>query len=124
MRHCGNGCDDGDLLLAMGAITPRAEVTVAGMLLLGRDPQRWLPHSGARFVRLLDGGHVAFERTLHGPLVRIVDDLLELINEQMSTPADGSDEPDYPAEVVREALVNAVSHRDYRLRGDGVTVRS
>jgi ATP-dependent DNA helicase RecG len=125
-----NGCDGGDLLLAMGAVTPDADVTVAGLLLLGRDPQRWLPHSGARFVRLIDGGHVAFERKLGGPLVQIVDDLMALIDEQKHTPLEGADGcedsppyEDYPAAVVREALVNAVCHRDYRLRREGVTVR-
>jgi ATP-dependent DNA helicase RecG len=125
-----NGCDGEDLLLAMGAVTPEASVTVAGLLLVGRDPQRWLPHSGARFVRLIDGGHVAFERKLGGPLVQIVDDLLALIDEQKRTPVRGADEcgsashrEDYPVAVVREALVNAVCHRDYRLRRERVTVR-
>jgi len=123
MVRCGDACGDDDLLLAMGAVTPEARVTVAGMLLLGRDPQKWLPHSGARFIRLIDGGHLAFEQTIHGPLVKIVDDLWNLIRAQMRTPVNGSDEPDYPESVVREALVNAVCHRDYRRRGDGVTVR-
>ncbi|RPJ03082.1 MAG: hypothetical protein EHM39_00310 [Chloroflexi bacterium] len=120
--RCGEICGDDDLLLAMGAVTPEARVTVAGMLLLGHDPQRWLPHSGARFIRLIDGGHVAFEQSLRGPLIKLVDDLWDLIRAQMRTPTT-NDALDYPEAVVREALVNAVCHRDYRRRGDGVTVR-
>jgi len=46
-----------DLLIKMGAVTSDYRVTVAGMLLFGRDPQRWLPASGARFVRIVGGNH-------------------------------------------------------------------
>jgi ATP-dependent DNA helicase RecG len=124
MRRCGNGCEGSDLLLAMGAITPEASVTVAGVLLFGRDPQRWLPHSGARFVHYLAGGHVAVERAVGGPLVQIVDDLGDLVAEQQRTPVDGrgDENADYPEAVVREALVNAVCHRDYRRRRESVRV--
>jgi ATP-dependent DNA helicase RecG len=116
MARCGNGCTDEDLLRAMGAVTAEMSVTVAGMLLFGRDPQRWLPHSGARFVRHLAGGHIAFERAVNGPLVHIVDGMWELIAAQQRTPVSGDAGADYPEDVVREVLVNAVSHRDYRRR--------
>ncbi len=128
MARCGNGCTDDDLLQALDAVTAEAGVTVAGMLLFGRDPQRWLPHSGARFGRYLAGGHVVFEQAVGGPLVKIVDDLWELIATQQRTPVEGTssdnadDNADYLESVVREALVNAVSHRDYRRRREPVRV--
>jgi ATP-dependent DNA helicase RecG len=122
MVRCG-ACSGDDLLSAMGAVTPRAEVTVAGMLLLGRDPQRWLPHSRARFIHYISADHAAFEQTVQGPLAQMVDDLWALIGAHRRTPANGDSTPDYPAAAAREALVNAVCHRDYRLRGQSVTVR-
>ena len=111
-----------DLLIKMGAITPDYRVTVAGMLLFGRDPQHWLPASGARFVQFVAGNHIAFERAIGGTVTQIVERLWEQIREQMRSEA-GSGEPDQFAPfAVREALVNAVCHRDYRLRGEGITV--
>jgi ATP-dependent DNA helicase RecG len=111
--------DQDDLLLAMGAITPEYDVTVAGMLLFGADPQRWLPDSGARFVRVIgtradSQARIALDQTITGPVTHVIDGLLGLIQQQ----AQG-----YSAATVRETLINAVCHRDYRLRGDPVTVR-
>jgi len=110
------------LLASMGALTPDRRPTVAGMLLFGRDPQRWLPSSGARFVRYLGSGddraqRVAEER-VSGPLVRVVERLAATVREQLGAGATA-----YPARAVREALINALLHRDYRLRGTEVEVR-
>lgn len=110
------------LLASMGALTPDRHPTVAGMLLFGRDPQRWLPSSGARFVRYLGSGddraqRVAEER-VSGPLVRVVERLAATVREQLGAGATA-----YPARAVREALINALLHRDYRLRGTEVEVR-
>jgi ATP-dependent DNA helicase RecG len=118
--------DGRDLPLGeLGALTPDFGVTVAGMLLFGRDPARWLPASGIRFARYVgrhrDPVQRAFERTLDGPLVRVFDRLWTDLHAQMRS-LESSDEPDYPAPVLREVLVNAVQHRDYRLRGDPVRV--
>ena len=121
-------CETDELLLHMGAITPEAGVTVAGMLLFGLEPQRWLPQSAARFIRYLDraGSQIAVERALGGPAVRLIDELWSAIHDQMRTPTmqnDAASKPlDYPREAVREALVNAISHRDYRLRDKHITV--
>lgn len=111
-----------DLLASMGALTPDRRPTVAGMLLFGRDPQRWLPSSGARFVRYLGSGddraqRVAEER-ISGPLVRVIERLAGTVREQLGAGASA-----YPARAVREALINALIHRDYRLRGTEVEVR-
>ena len=32
------------------------------------------------------------------------------------------EETEYPVEAMREAIVNAVAHRDYRIRGDEIRV--
>jgi ATP-dependent DNA helicase RecG len=119
-------------LVEIGAVTPDYRVTVAGMLLFGRDPQRWLPHSKVRFARFVgqkapgeNGASPACERALGGAAVRLIEGLWDLIQEQMRShpPASNPREMDYPTDAVREALVNAICHRDYRLRGDSIGVR-
>lgn len=126
--QCGPlaGCEADELLLHLGAITPDAGVTVAGMLLFGLAPQRWLPQCTARFVQYVDreGTQIGLDRAIGGPLARQIDELWQIIRQQMRTPAriNGSDEYDYAPDAVREALVNAVCHRDYRLRDKHITV--
>lgn len=124
--------DSDRLLQAMGAVTPGHGVTVAGMLLLGRDPARWLPDSGARLVRFVGPAPAedapvppAIDRALDGPLPRLVDALTGAVEAQLRRHVfDGDPERRaYPPAVVRELLVNALCHRDYRLRGARVTVR-
>ncbi|WP_162909458.1 ATP-binding protein [Aggregatilinea lenta] len=114
-----------DLLIRSGVITSEFGVTVAGMLLFGREPSRWLPDGGAVFKRSLgatSAGGPAVERHFDGPLVALVEALWDAIRQQMREPADGTPAEDYPAGAVREALINAVCHRDYRLRGDRIEV--
>ncbi|NDJ77267.1 MAG: hypothetical protein GYB65_13515 [Chloroflexi bacterium] len=113
--------DERDLLVALSALTPAGGVTVVGILLFGKSPQRWLPQSFARFVRYLgDSDHplAAAEQTVDGPLPHLIDRLWDVVRGQMS----GLGQPEYPAFTVREALVNAVCHRDYRLRQHHIDV--
>ena len=110
---------------ALGAITPDHGVTVAGLLLFGRDPARWLLQAGAQLTRYLGpagDAHLAFERSFAGPLVSLFDQLGEAIREQTRAPAGEPDAPEYPTAAVREVLANALCHRDYRLR-ERLTVR-
>jgi ATP-dependent DNA helicase RecG len=112
-------------LETIGAFTPDYRVTVAGLLLFGREPERWLPQAGARLVRHIGRGPqapVAFERTFGGALVRLLDQVWAALREQMRTPAAAPESLPYPPDAVRELLSNAVCHRDYRLRHEQVTV--
>ena len=121
--------DADDLLIRAGAITPDYQVTVAGLLLFGRDPRRWLPHSGVQFERYIGTephpDALGLAQYVEGAIVPLLDQLWDLIAAQMPRRVfDGhSGRPDYPAEALREALINAVCHRDYRLRGDPISVR-
>ena len=111
-----------ELLTTIGALTPDRRPTVAGMLLFGRDPGHWLPFSGARFVRYLGSGEDRAQRAVDerigGALVPVIERLTATVREQLGAGADA-----YPARAVREALINALIHRDYRLRGTVVEVR-
>lgn len=115
-----------DLLAACGAIDgPR--VTVAGMLLFGRDPQHWLPHSHARFRHFSTPGGSgiapAHDITVNGALVPVLERLIALVGEHMrSRTIDGAHAPDFDRALVRPVLTNALIHRDYRLRHGGITV--
>ena len=124
-KHLGRRSTEDVPLDALGAITPDHGVTVAGLLLFGRAPARWLPQAGVQFTRYLGpagDAHLVFERSFAAPLAPLLDQVWETVREQMRAPSGEPDALEYPAAAVREVLANAVCHRDYRLR-ERITVR-
>jgi len=117
-----------------------ASATVAGMLLFGRNVNKFLPQAGIDAVAYpgVDKDYDAKERApLRGPLTPLigngelvenglVEQAVEFVRRNThseSTLADGArrvDRRDYPEEAVREALVNALVHRDYMLSATDV----
>lgn len=119
----------------------RHPATVAGLLLFGKNPKRYLPQSGIDAVAY-DGPekeYAAGERlSLRGPMVALraadgtvvesglVEEAVEFVRRNTQVTAslvDGArreDRRDYPEEAVREAIVNALVHRDYLLSGTDI----
>ncbi len=125
-----------DLLVEIGATDEAGHPTVAGLLLFGRNPQAFLPQSGLVFVRFVgteprgEDGLAGYGRReeISGPLARIIERTWEVLLEEMHIGAvvkglEREERLEYPPFAVREALVNAVCHRDYRLRGRRIEVR-
>ncbi len=125
-----------ELLMQIGALDDEGRPTVAGILLFGREPQAFLSQSGLVFVKFLgteprgEGGEAGYGRRedINGPLARVIQRTWAVIMEEMRTGAvvkglERVEQTEYPPAAVREALVNAVAHRDYRLRGRRIEVR-
>jgi ATP-dependent DNA helicase RecG len=125
-----------ELLFEIGATDREENPTTIGILLFGGNPQIFFPQSGVVFVRFPgteprgeDGG-IGYGRRdeIAGPLARIVERSWNIIFEEMRVGAAVSDLEreeltEYPRFAVREALVNAVAHRDYRISGRRIEVR-
>lgn len=124
------------LLQQIGALTEERVPTVSGLLLFGKEPQLFMPQSRAIFVRFADtqprgpGGSFGYGRREEfiGPLPKIIDRAWRVIWEEMDKRSvvrglHRHEETEYPASSVREALVNAVAHRDYRLTGRSIEIR-
>ncbi len=124
------------LLQQIGALTEDRMPTVSGLMLFGKEPQLFLPQSRAIFVKFADSsprgpegsfGYGRREEFL-GPLPQIIDRAWRVIWEEMDKQAvvkglQRQEETEYPSSAVREALVNAVAHRDYRLTGRSIEIR-
>ena len=101
--------------------------TNAAILLLGRDPQRFLPAAEVRCMHF-HGTEVQrpvpFYRIFKGTLFEQVDQagdfVLSKLNRSVGTRAESTQAPvryEIPPDVVREAVVNAIAHRDYTSAG-------
>lgn len=125
-----------ELLFEIGAISRDGQPTVSGILLFGRRPQTFLPQSGIVFVKFAsteprgeDGGAGYGRRDeLSGPLARMVERAWNIVWEEMRVGAtvnslEREEVTEYPRFAVREALINAVAHRDYRIRGRRIEIR-
>jgi ATP-dependent DNA helicase RecG len=125
-----------DHLVDIGAMIEDGTPTVGGLLLFGKHPQTFLPQSGLIFVKFLGkeargrDGLAGYGRRveIEGPAARIIERAWQVVNEEMRVEAvvNGlrrEEVPEYPRFAVREALVNAVCHRDYRLSGRRVEIR-
>ncbi len=115
--------------------------SVAGLLLFGISPKRFLPHATidvAVFAGTEKEYDAKFRDTADSSLVRlgneqgdmiapgIVDQVLDMLQPHLSKEevngAVRTRQWDYPEAALREALVNAVVHRDYLLSATSIEV--
>ena len=122
-------------LLVNTEIMTEEGVTVGGMLLFGTTPNRFLAHAGIDAAAFpgTEKDYAARERAvLRGPMTPLLDvnnavvenglveQALEFVRRNTPVTAvleNGRriEKPTYPPEVLREAVVNALIHRDYLL---------
>jgi ATP-dependent DNA helicase RecG len=111
--------------------------TPAGLLFFCPEPQKYLPQSSVEFLHLWgpeltslgpDGSRWRANREFTGTLPQIIVAVEAALLERIATRGiinrfRRHDEPEYPRFALREAIVNAVAHRDYTLRGSRIQVR-
>jgi ATP-dependent DNA helicase RecG len=103
--------------------------TYAGLLLFGREPQRWVRSSEILVARYagttMDDSFI--KEDIRGTLPEQIRraEAFVVSNMRRGVRLNGLERveaTEYPVEVVREAIVNAVAHRDYQIRGDGIRI--
>jgi ATP-dependent DNA helicase RecG len=125
-----------EVLREIGALDDGDRPTIAGLLLFCKNPQQFLPQAGLVFVKFIgteprgEGGLPGYGRReeIGGPLARVIENAWNLVREEMRVGAvvkglEREELTEYPLFAVREALVNAVCHRDYRLKGRRIEIR-
>ena len=109
-----------------------AKLSLAGVLLCTREPQRWLPHAYVQAVSYAgertDVEYQTDARDIGGPLDEQVSEALHFARRNMlvrATKATARTEhPQFSDRAVFEALVNAVAHRDYSIAGARIRSRA
>src|SRR5947207_4032162 len=107
-----------------GAIVP----TNAGILFFGQSPQDHIPQSEVvcvLFREAVGASRYADRKNVTATLHDLVDGTEAFLNRYIAVGARVEgwkriDLPEYSMEVLREAVINAVVHRDYSRRGEKV----
>lgn len=135
------GLSDADALLTMGVVSVdqsgELKPTLAGLMALGHHPQKYYPRANVTFAVFPgsskedlaeDGARFLDSRTVIGPVPVMVAETLAAVrrNMRVSSYVEGGarrDVAEYPEVAVREAVANALMHRDYSPEGLGSQVQ-
>ncbi len=136
-----SGLSDEDALLTMGVVGQGADSeirpTLAGLMALGRHPQEHFPRANVTFAVFPgtskgslaeDGARFLDSKTIIGPVPVMVAETLAAVRRNTRTVSyveGGSrrDISEYPQVAIREAVANALMHRDYSPEGVGSQVQ-
>ena len=130
--------EDSQILELMSVIR-EDKPTLAAEFLFGLYPQAFFPQLGIIAVSVpgteigdtdIDGSRFIDNRRIEGTIPEMVDAALQFVrkNTRKKTIVDPDtgkrrDKTDYPVNSVREALLNALVHRDYSIHTEGMPVQ-
>lgn len=98
--------------------------TWAAILLFGKRPQATLLQAKVHCGRFKGETTIIDDRMIDGAVIEQVDEVMDFIRKNISVKFVMTGKPardeiwDYPLEALREAVINAVCHRDYTLSSD------
>ena len=104
------------------------QLTIAALLLFGKNPQRFLLQAKLRCARFKGDDEMEFLdlKVIEGDIIQQVEEAMAFVrrNTRMAVKIEGKLERterwEYPPDAVREAITNAVCHRDYAESGNAV----
>jgi ATP-dependent DNA helicase RecG len=120
------------LLENLGCIK-EGKITNAGILLFGKNPERFIPQNQITIVRYPEDSvsdKYADMRDFYGNLFDLIDRVDDYIKEHIQIASrlipgqiPREEIPQYPLFAVRELIVNAVAHRDYFVYGSRIIIK-
>lgn len=108
-------------ILAREALLANGKLTLASLLLFAKNPQRFVPHARIKAGRFKSETLIVDDQEIAGNLFEQVNAAFAFIQKHLSVRLIITGQPqreevwDYPLEALREALINAVCHRDYTI---------
>jgi len=103
--------------------------TNAALLFFGKDPSEHISHHEIRIARFKGTSRLAFidSQEIKGTIYEMLDKVESFFirNTRLANKIvefKRVDIPEYPYEAIREAIINAIAHRDYTRRGSPIMV--
>ena len=114
----------------------REELSGAAILLFGKEPQLYFKRARVRFIRY-EGTeakvgaqmNVIKDKIFEGRILQVVEKSIEFVRSQIKEHTylgkDGKfvTEPEYPEFAWKEIIVNAITHRDYSIKGTDIQIK-
>ena len=94
-------------------------VTRAGVLLFHHNPEKWVTGAWIKIGFFADDATILFQDEIHGALLQQVDRIMDLLyTKYLTAPISFKgitrvEKYPYPKDAVREALLNAIVHKNY-----------
>lgn len=114
----------------------RFQVSTAAILLFGKNPQLYFPRARVRFIRyegIQEGVgtqmNVIKDKIFEGNILNMLTNAISYLDTQIKEKTylgqEGTfiTEEEYPKFVRQEMIVNAVTHRDYSIRGTDIQIK-
>ena len=136
-RNLADNVSQKEILELMG-ITVDGIPTLAGLMTFSKYPQTYFPQLCITAVALPgtemgilgnDGERFIDNKRITGSIPDMLDEAVEFVrkNSRTKTIIDENghrnDKPEYPIKAVREAILNALVHRDYSIHTENVPIR-
>jgi ATP-dependent DNA helicase RecG len=106
------------------------KLTHAAILLFGEDPQKYFPHATIRIGRFKDKSTIIADHSISGNLFQQLEKAEQVIKSLINKRYDITGESfarkevwDYPLSAIREALLNAMVHRDYLITSSEIEIK-
>lgn len=112
-------------------LTEKGELTIAGALIFGINPPKYLPQSGISYARF-NGDEITSElidkKEINGNLENVVDEAVSVVYNQIPQASDIIDTkrvdkyPSWSKRAFREVIANACIHRNYSIAGSKIRI--
>lgn len=136
-RNLAEHVSEDEILELMG-VTSNNKPTLAGLLTFSKYPQTYFPQLCITAVSLPgtelgavgdDGERFIDNRRITGAVPEMLEEAVEFVRKNSRTKTIINDEgrrvdkPEYPIKAVREAILNALVHRDYSIHTENIPIR-
>lgn len=136
-RNLTENVSQNEILELMG-VTADGKPTLAGLMVFSKYPQTYFPQLCITAVCLpgtemgttgTDGERFIDNQRITGPIPDMLEEAVEFVrkNSRTKTIIDDNgrrvDKNEYPVKAVREAILNALVHRDYSIHTENVPIR-